>query len=118
MHFLKWLILGLYFVGSSIFSIESLKVDISVFVALALNGLNVICFFKLHQRFSETGKFLPLYILIGWAVSRVVYVSWGIQFDKYNIVHDESFLYSVTFVLLGWCLFELLRKKHQSKLSG
>jgi hypothetical protein len=115
MHVIKWIVLGIYFFGSTIFSIETSRINMFDLLALILNGLFVIGFSKLYQRFNDLGSFSSLYVLIGFAVSRVVYVGWGLRYDKYDGVKDENYLYVVTFVLIGWCVFGLFRKKRQLK---
>jgi hypothetical protein len=115
MRFLNYIIFAIYFIGSTIFSINAAKVDLFDFLALMLNGITVICFFKLHQRFLKTGTSLPMVLLMTWAVLRIAYVGWGLQYDKYNLIQDEQYLYAVTFIILNWCMFELYGKKYHKE---
>jgi hypothetical protein len=59
-----------------------------------------------------------MYIVMACAIGRAAYVSWGLQYDKYNIVADENYLYSATAVLVFWCIFELTRKNRELKSQG
>ncbi len=111
MRISKWLIFLIYMVGSNMFSMKLTKITEINFLPFFINGFIVLGLFMLYQRYFKTGSSLTIYILIIFAATRAIYVSWMLQYDKYNVVRNEAYLYLVTFVLISWCAFEIVQKK-------